>query len=189
MAALLQRFLPQLHAYVHLRLGASLGARESSVDVVQSVCRQVLAARAVYEFADEERFKAWLFTAALNKMREKVRWHRGQRRDLAREARSFDHEPVTVAAILQTPSQAAIGSETAAAVAAAVESLPEDYREVITLARLVQLPHRVIAEVMERSEAAVRKLLGRALLDFAAELARRGVDLGALAPERRGQEP
>lgn len=174
---ILEHHLPQLHAYVRVRLGEVLEPRESSVDVVQSVCRQVLAARNTYEFDSEDHFRAWLFTAAVNKIREKVRHHRGQRRDRGREKLSLDHDPITAQALLATPSQEAIGKETAAAVAEALAALSNEHREVVTLARLVRLPHRVIAEVMERSEAAVRKLLGRAMLELATELQRRGIDM------------
>ncbi len=59
----------------------------------------------------------------------------------------------------------------------ALAALPEDHREVITLARLVHLPHRVIAEVMERTEEATRKLLARAMLGLSRELRKRGVDV------------
>lgn len=179
LAELLQRYLPQLHAYVRVRLAGALEPRESSMDVVQSVCRQVLSAREPRTFVDEEHFRAWLFTAAVNKLREKFRHHRGQRRAVAREVRQLDHEPVTAAALLRTPSQEAIGQEFASAVAAALAALSEPHREVVTLARLVKLPHRVIAEVMGRSEAATRQLLGRAMFELATELQKRGVDLGA----------
>ena len=174
---LLERYLPQLHAYVHARLGNGLGAREGSVDVVQSVCRQVLGARASFEFRGEERFRAWLFTTALNKLREKHRLHTNQRRSVKREEKALDHEPVTAAAFFITPSQHAMGKETADAIAAGLAALSEEHREVITLARIAALPHRVIAEVMERSEEATRKLLGRAILALAEQLEQRGVDL------------
>jgi RNA polymerase sigma-70 factor (ECF subfamily) len=174
---LLERYLPQLHAYVHARLGKGLGPREASADVVQSVCRQVLAARSGFEFRGEERFRAWLFTTALNKVRAKYRLHMGQGRSRAREEKALDHEPVTAAASFITPSQHAIGRETADAIAAGLAALSEEHREVITLARIAALPHRVIAEVMERSEEATRKLLGRAILALAEQLEQRGVDL------------
>jgi RNA polymerase sigma factor (sigma-70 family) len=175
----LELHLPQLHAYVRARLGGELEPRESSVDVVQSVCRQILAARGDHAFDSEDHFRAWLFTAAVNKIREKVRFHRGQRRARGREQASLDHDLVPAAALLASPSQVAIGNETAQAVVAALAALPPDYREVVSLARIVRLPHRVIAEVMGRSEPAVRKLLGRAMLDLASELQRRGVDMEA----------
>ncbi|MBK9386333.1 MAG: sigma-70 family RNA polymerase sigma factor [Planctomycetes bacterium] len=174
---LLERYLPQLHGFVRARLGAALSPREASVDVVQSICRQVLAAKERFEFRGEERFRAWLFTTALNKLREKHRVHHAAGRSLQREARSLDHDPVTAAAILLTPSAEAIGRETAEAIEASLAALSEEHREVITLARIVQLPHRVIAELMERSEEATRKLLSRAILALGDELESRGIEL------------
>ncbi|MBL9076321.1 MAG: sigma-70 family RNA polymerase sigma factor [Planctomycetes bacterium] len=178
---LLERYLPTLHAYVRVRLGGALEPRESTMDVVQSVCRQVLSAEGAFRFVDEDHFRAWLFSAAVNKLREKFRYHRGQRRAVGREERALDHEPVTAAAFLQTPSAQAIGGETAAAVTAALATLSDAHREVLTLARLVKLPHRAIAELMGRTEPAVRQLLVRATLALAEELERRGIEL---EPER-----
>ncbi len=75
---LLVRYLPQLHAYVHARLGPELRGRESSLDVVQSLCRQLLTAKQQFEGNGEDRFRAWLFTTALNKMGDRHRRaHRG----------------------------------------------------------------------------------------------------------------
>ncbi|MCA8955893.1 MAG: sigma-70 family RNA polymerase sigma factor [Planctomycetes bacterium] len=174
---LLERYLPALHAYVRVRLGRDLQPREASVDVVQSVCRQVLAGRAAFEFRGEERFRAWLFTAALNKIREKHRLHHRGCRDRALEQRPAEDEGLTAAAFLVTPSQAAIGKETAEAIEASLAALSEEHREVVTLARLVRLPHKVIGEMTGRSEEAARKMLARAMLALTDELERRGVDL------------
>jgi RNA polymerase sigma-70 factor (ECF subfamily) len=182
---LLEVYLPQLHAFVHARLGGSLEPRESSVDVVQSVCRQILAARAASEFEGEEHFRAWLFTCALNKVREKMRFHRGALRDVGREEPRAARDPLTSVAHLLTPSREAVGKETADALGAALAALSEEHREVIALARLAELPHAVIAEVMSRSEEAVRQLLARALLRLTQELRARGV---ALARPRRARE-
>ncbi|HEX5052043.1 MAG TPA: sigma-70 family RNA polymerase sigma factor [Planctomycetota bacterium] len=173
LGALLEAYLPRLHAFVQARLGPGLEPRESSMDVVQSVCRQILATRTVADFEGEHHFQAWLFTCALNKVREKHRFHRLGRRDVARE------EPAPLAATaladLLTPSQDAVGKETADALAASLAALSPEHREVITLARLHGLPQAVIAEVMGRSEPAVRQLLGRALLRLTRELRARGV--------------
>jgi RNA polymerase sigma-70 factor (ECF subfamily) len=168
---LLESYLPQLHAFVRVRLGA-LRAHESTMDVVQSLCRQILRGRDSFEFRGEERFRAWLFTAALSKMLEKHRGHHVGKRDVARNA---DDDVAAVAVSLLTPSAAAMGRETGAALQAAMDALEPDHREVITLARVVRLPHRVTAEVMGRTEPAVRQLLARALLRLASELRARGV--------------
>ncbi|HEX5050899.1 MAG TPA: sigma-70 family RNA polymerase sigma factor [Planctomycetota bacterium] len=173
--ALLARYLPQLHAYVHARLSNDVRARESSMDVVQSVCRDLLAQRGRFDFRGEERFRAWLFTSALNKMRDKYRFHHGALRDVGRE-RPQDVDLATNLANLLTPSKDAMASEAARSVKEALAALSEDHREVITLARIVGLPHKVIAEVMGRSDEATRQLLGRALLQFGIELRRRGIE-------------
>jgi RNA polymerase sigma-70 factor (ECF subfamily) len=175
---LLARYLPQLHAYVHTRLSDDVRARESSMDVVQSVCRELLAERKRFDFRGEERFRAWLFTSALNKMRDKHRFHRGALRDVRREEAADNAFDLTLARNFLTPSQDAMAGETARKVREALAALSEDHREVVTLARVVGLPHKVIAEVMERSEEATRQLLGRALVQFALELKQRGVDPG-----------
>jgi RNA polymerase sigma-70 factor (ECF subfamily) len=173
---LLERYLPQLHAFVRVRLGGELRGREASVDVVQSVCRQLVASRSAFDFRGEERFRAWMFTAALNKIREKHRFHQQGMRTAEHE--TSDDAALLAVAHMLTPSQEAIGQETAAALAAALAALPEDHREVITLSRLVGLPHRVVAEVMDRSEEATRQLLGRALVRMTRELRARGIHLG-----------
>jgi len=48
-------------------------------------------------------------------------------------------------------------------VEAAFDKLSDDYRQVILLSRIVGLSHREVAREMGRNEAAVRKLLSRAL--------------------------
>ncbi len=172
---LLAHYLPQLHAFVRSRLG-NLRQREESGDVVQSVCRQLVASRQTFEFRGEAPFRAWLFTTALNKIREKHRFHHLDKRDPGRVAHGLDPNDLP-GADLATPSQEAAGNELADHLALAVASLPAEQREVITLVRTVGLPHRVVAEMMGRSEGAVRQLLGRALTGVAAELRRRGLPL------------
>jgi RNA polymerase sigma-70 factor, ECF subfamily len=175
LAHLVERYLPHLHAFVQVRLGA-LRARESSMDVVQSVCRELLSGGQAFEFRGEERFRAWLFTSALNKLNDKRRFHGQQRRDVRREDARAD-DAVQVVANLLTPSVDAIGHESAVALQESLAALSEEHREVITMAKIVDLPHRVIAEMTGRSEAAVRQLLVRAMLKLSAELRRRGVQL------------
>ncbi|HEX5051936.1 MAG TPA: sigma-70 family RNA polymerase sigma factor [Planctomycetota bacterium] len=174
--ALLQRYLPQLHAYVHVRLNADLRARESSMDVVQSVCRDVLAHRERFDFRGEERFRAWLFTSALNKIRNKYAFHHGAGRDVAREEHGTAALDAVLAATADSPSGGAMAAEGARIVREALAALSEEHREVVTLSRIVGLPHQVIAEVMGRSEEAARQLLRRAIVQFTFALKRRGVE-------------
>ncbi|HLQ38547.1 MAG TPA: sigma-70 family RNA polymerase sigma factor [Planctomycetota bacterium] len=171
---LLERYLPQLHAFVRVRLGG-VRARESSMDVVQSLCRDLLAGRERFEFRGEDRFRAWLFTSALNKLSAKHRFHRLAKRDVGREQVLDDEAPLPLAAELLTPSVDAIGKETGKALQEALAALSPEHREIITLARIVRLPHAVIAESTGRSEPAARQLLARAMRRLGQELKARGV--------------
>ena len=63
-----------------------------------------------------------------------------------------------------TPSREAIAREQLGRVEQAFESLPDDYRRVITLSRIVGLSHAEIAEVLGRTPGAVKTLLNRAVV-------------------------
>jgi RNA polymerase sigma-70 factor (ECF subfamily) len=171
--ALVVRNMPKLHAFVRLRMGAQLRAREGSLDVVQSICRTVLGDLPSLEYRGEREFLRWLFTAALNKLREHGRFHARERRDPDRE-RHLEPEALTAYASVATPSRVAIGAEDVERIEGAFDRLPDDYREVITLSRIVGLAHREIAEQIGRTEGATRTLLGRALAKLADELERDG---------------
>ncbi len=159
---LVARHLPRLHAYVRLRMGRTLRWREGSLDLVQSVCRELVSHFDEFEYRDEQQFLGWLFTTALRKVQEKQRYHEREARTPEREVELTD-EGCLAAADWLTPSREAAGRERLQRVAEALEALPDDYREVIGLARIAGLSHREIAGRLGRTEAATRKLLGRAL--------------------------
>ena len=56
-------------------------------------------------------------------------------------------------------------------------ALPDEYREVIRLMRVENLPYSEVAERMGRSEVAVRKLLSRALARLVEDLTRDGIQV------------
>ena len=68
------------------------------------------------------------------------------------------------------PATAADRKDRLALLGAALERLPEDYREVVLLTKIEGLPAKVVGERMERSENAVNLLLSRALKKLAEEL-------------------
>lgn len=167
--ALLAHYLPRLRAFVRARIGEQLRRRESESDVVQSICRGILAERGQLEFEAEAQFRAWLFTAALNKIREKGRFW-------GRERRSRDHEVDRDIGELShgyagmfTPSRIASANEEIERLEHLLEQLPEEYREVISLCRVARLPHEQVATLMGKSVGAVRQMLGRALRKLAEE--------------------
>jgi RNA polymerase sigma-70 factor (ECF subfamily) len=164
---LVVKHLPSLEAFVRLRAGAFVRARESCSDLVQSVCADVLGDLGGFEYRGEEQFRHWLFQRALHKILNKRRFHEAEQRDARRE-RPVD-SPSSAATLLEcyqsicTPSRVARGREALAEFERAFARLPEDYREAITLYRIVGLPYADIAAAMGRSEGAVRNLVYRGL--------------------------
>jgi len=170
--ALLLQWLPGLREFVRSRMSPLLRTKLTTEDLLQSSCRELLAAIPEVEYRGADAYRGWLFTAVLNKVKKSERDLRAARRDPRRE-RPLDAAPsgAMPTAGAGTPLQAAVGKEREERLQAAIAELPEDFREVLSLARLAQLPRAEIAQRMGRSEAAVRSLLTRALQALAARLA------------------
>jgi RNA polymerase sigma-70 factor, ECF subfamily len=176
--AVFREHLPALTAFVRLRIGPSLGARESTADLVQSACREVLVDLEDFNYRTEADFGRWLYAAALRKIINRASYHRAEKRDQAREVPfSGGSRPVDEARILDcyrrfcSPSQDAIAREEIQHIEAAFATLSDEHREVILLSRLAGLPHQEVAARLGRSEVAVRSLLSRALARLARALA------------------
>ena len=168
--ALVEHYLPDLERFVGRRAGAAVLARESSSDLVQSICREVFQhlADERLEYRGEREFKQWLYQAALLKLAERARHWRADKRDTARElalgsaadsALRAASEPTGSA----SPSAAAIRREDAQRLRAAIAGLPEGYREVVELAYLEGLSHQEISARLSISETNSRVLLSRAV--------------------------
>jgi RNA polymerase sigma-70 factor (ECF subfamily) len=171
--AVVARYLPRLHAYVRLHMSGPLRAREASVDVVQSICREVLEERENFVYQGEGQLVSWLLTAAMNKLRERARFAGRQKRDVRRETPEDLVDPALYASLV-TPSRDAIGREEIERLERALSRLPDDYREVVILARIVGLPHADISAHMGRTGSSTRNLLGRALTKLVEEIDRDG---------------
>lgn len=161
---LLVRFLPELHAFIRLRMGPRLLARETSEDLVQSVCREVLDDLDDFDYQHEHGFKSWLFMQALRKVQDRAKFHTRQKRDIKREIAIDEAQLLSGYASFLTPSRVASHREDVHKLEAAFEMLPQDYRDVITWSKLLGMTHGEIATRMGRSETAVRALLYRALV-------------------------
>ncbi len=175
---LLELYLPELRAFVRLRAGAVVRARESSSDIVQSVCREVIQHAERFQFPSELAFKQWLYTTALRKIVNRKDFYLAQKRDAQREIpissgdnSKAERQLFDCYRSFSSPSRQAMVREEIERVEKAFEDLPEEYREVITLAHVVGLSRAQIAEQMGKSEGAVRVLLHRALARVSALLA------------------
>jgi RNA polymerase sigma factor (sigma-70 family) len=168
----LRAYLPRLQRFVHLRLGAHLRGREDTVDIVQSTVRELLA-EPDFEWRGETEFRAWLFQAALNKVREKARFHAAGKRALGREVAADAGGASGLGDAIRdlaSPSRVAMAKEELERLEAAFAQLTEPQREVLTLSRIAELPHAAIAARMGKSEVAVRQLLVRAMAALGAAM-------------------
>lgn len=170
--ALLERHLFALRAYLRLKTGRLIRARESASDLVQSVCREALADLSRVECADEAAFRGWLYAIATHKVLNRAGFYTAEKRDAAREVtlgggaaggETSDEQGLLEAyGSICTPSRDAVVREEIARIEAAFDRLPDEHREVILLARFEDLSHRQIAERLGKSEEAIRKSLSRA---------------------------
>jgi RNA polymerase sigma-70 factor (ECF subfamily) len=170
--ALLLRHLPGLQGWLRLRMGATLRARETPEDLVQSVAREVLADLGAFEWRGEAAFRHWLYVKAQRKLVDKARFVAAECRSPVRE-RPVDGASdgvlrgLTVGA---SPSGDAQSHEEVARIERAFAELPDDYQEAISLQRLCGMDYADIAVRMQRSEGAVRNLVHRGLSRLALRL-------------------
>jgi len=173
-AQLLSQHLAGLRAFVHLRLGPALRRKEESQDLVQSVCREVLSDLPKFQVRAGASFRDWMHRAAENKIRDRWRHWKRERRDPNRE-RALEASDAEAAGSMRlvhwmTPSREAVDREQLALLERVFADLPAADREVIVLARLHGWSHAKLAAHFGRSEVATRSLLSRALARLALAL-------------------
>src|SRR5262245_47219446 len=105
---LFRRHIPGLHAWVRLKGGSLVKARESSIDIVQSVFRQVLGDLGKFEYRGPHSFRNWLLTYAQNKLLSRRHYWQAARRTPHRES----HQPLSdFYGSIATPSSCASAKE------------------------------------------------------------------------------
>lgn len=166
--------LPGLHAFVRLKFGPSLRAHEASIDIVQSVCAEVLAESDDREFERPEAFRAWLHKIAIHKIADRHRFWQAERRRTDREAgdlRSDSAEELLgVYASVCTPSRHASAREQIERVESAFAQLSERHRDVILEARILGRDRQEMADERGIDRVALRQLLARAMASLADSL-------------------
>ncbi len=142
-----------------------VGNADEAEDLAQEVFLRVYRSRASYE--PTAKFSTWLFTIVNNLARNAIR-DRKRRRDRigmvhpATLSQGATIDRVAVAPSGAMPSRIFARQEMAELVRAAVAQLSEEQRLAMMLHRFEHMNYKQIAEVMDKSEAAVKSLLARA---------------------------
>lgn len=174
LAALFARNIHHVRAFVRLRIDPLTRSRESVSDIVQSACRELLDSER-FEFRDEKAFRSYLCQAALFKIQNRHRHHAAAKRQQAGQGplQGTDDGLANVyRTTLFDPSRQAIHKEEIDLLERAFDQLPEDYRQALSLYRIVGLSIAEVAQQTGRTEGATKMLMHRAMARLTSILAR-----------------
>jgi RNA polymerase sigma-70 factor (ECF subfamily) len=176
---LLRHYEPWLRLLARQQFESRFAAKFDPSDIVQQTMLEAVKAFPQFRGATGAEFAAWLRQILSRALAHEIRRYAGtQKRDLDRE-RSLDETLDEASQRLgdmlpasgTSPSQRVIRAEQQVRLAAVLERLPDDYREVIVLRHLEGLSHDEIAARMGRNPGAVRMLWVRALAKLREESA------------------
>lgn len=179
---LFAHYQPWLRFLARSQLESRFQAKFDPSDVVQQTLLE--AARDLPQFRGSTgaELAAWLRQILAHVLAHEIRRYRGtQKRNLDREI-SLDQQLTQTSDRLGSllpsdatpPADALIRHEQQLLLAAALERLPDDYRQVIVLRHLEDLSHDEIAQRLGRNPGAVRMLWVRALARLRQEVASLG---------------
>ncbi len=151
------------------RIERLIGRMVRDTDLVQDIAQEtfIRAYRALAQFRGEAQFYTWLYRIAVNTAKKSLG---DMRRDLLvteTTLRSGDEEDETSAVenelrTEETPETVLAAREIAAAVNQAMQALPEDLRQAVTLREIEGLSYEEIAETMNCPIGTVRSRIFRA---------------------------
>lgn len=148
-----------------------LQGKADASDIVQETCLAAHNQLPNFRGSTPSEFAGWLRGILANQLAQHVRHYWGtQRRDVRLE-KSLAIELDQASGCFErglvvkgdSPSQEVVRREAMLELADALESLPDDYRTVILLRNVDNMPFRDIAQLMQRSIDSVEKLWVRGL--------------------------
>jgi RNA polymerase sigma-70 factor (ECF subfamily) len=168
---LLARYENYLLILARVQVGRRLQGKVDAADLVQETFLEAHRHFAGFRGQSEPEVTAWLRQILAGVLGNQLRRYLGTKgRDIRLErelAGELDHSShalqIGLADPGSTPSKLAARRERSVLLADALGRLPEDYREVIVLRHLEELPFAEVAKRMGRSEDAVQKLWVRSL--------------------------
>lgn len=174
-AACKERLFASCRSYLALaarrQIDTWLQAKVDASDLVQQTMLEAHRDFDRFAGASEHEWWAWLKRILARNAADFVRHYKGTRKRQAQrevrirpaDATTLGHYAAEPPARVETPSQQMMRLDEQFRLAAAVDELPEQYREVIVLRNLHRLPFDEIARRMDRSRPAVQMLWMRAV--------------------------
>jgi RNA polymerase sigma-70 factor (ECF subfamily) len=167
---LLDSYRKYLKTLARTHIHRELTVKADASDIVQETFLNACEQFRLFRGETEQQLLAWLRTILAGRISKLSRRYYSQKRLLQLEQRfvgDLDNSSAALANVLadggSTPSVQATRRELVVLVANAIEDLPEDYRSVILLRHVEQLPYSDVAIRMGRSVDSVKKLWVRAL--------------------------
>jgi RNA polymerase sigma-70 factor, ECF subfamily len=159
-AALYERYVDQVFAYVHRRVGH----RQLAEDLVGDVFLRAFRRLSTFEWQGVD-LGAWLVTIARNRVHDHFKSARFRLERSTDEVR----DPAPAASTPDDPERIAVARDLARALGTALAGLRDEHREVIELRFVHDLSVAETAAVMDRTVGATKALQYRALKALAAE--------------------
>jgi RNA polymerase sigma-70 factor (ECF subfamily) len=180
LSRLLERYRPDMQAFVELHLDPQLRARADPSDVVQEAQLEVVRRMDDYLSRRPMPFHLWVRKTAYQRLVDLQRRHRGRaRRAVGREVALPDRSSLLVAGPLvsrgPSPSQEAQAREFAERVGRVVAGLAETDRDILAMRHAEDLSYEEIGCLLDIEPAAARQRYGRALIRLQKALAARGL--------------
>ena len=151
------------------RIERLVGRMVRDVDLVQDITQEtfIRAYKALHQFRGEAQFYTWLYRIAVNTAKKALmEMHRSPIiTESALHNRSDDDETSVIEQELitqETPETVLAAQEIAQAVNAAMEALPEDLRQAVTLREIEGLSYEEISQAMDCPIGTVRSRIFRA---------------------------
>lgn len=171
---LLESYRGYLELLARVEIGRRLQTKLDTADIVQETFLEAHRNFETFRGTTEPEFVAWLRGILARRVANLVRHYLGaERRDLRREQGlevNLEHTSHVIdrglIAVQGTPSQQVSQREQGVLLADAIAQLPDDYREVVVLRHLEELPFADVARRMDRSVDSVQKLWVRALVSL-----------------------
>ena len=151
------------------RIMRLIGRMVRDSDLVEDIAQEtfIRAYRALHQFRGEAQFYTWLYRIAVNTAKKFLLELKRDPIVTESALRSSDDEDETSRAgneptTDETPESVLAAREIAAVVNAAMEALPDDLRQAVTLREIEGLTYEEIAQVMECPIGTVRSRIFRA---------------------------